>query len=180
MQQFIPGFTPWHVTFGTFGTRNHRGDRPTVDKTHNQRGEPFVGKNEAREASARGRMKFPARYLTKEQQIFIEAAIPAIAQRGGWRFRTCSGAPDHVHVVRDIEKSVHGETVRRLIKRWLGQELTERWPLPEGATWWAEEGSNKPIDTLEYLENAFKYVFGQRATPNGTPSDGAEDGPARL
>jgi hypothetical protein len=57
---------------------------------------------------------------------------------------------------------VHGEKVRRLVKRWLGQALSERWPLPHGATWWAEEGSNIAIHDEEYLNNAFDYIDRQR------------------
>ena len=185
MHQFTPGMTTWHITFGTYGTRNHGGDRPTVDKTHNERGEPFVEASPAREDSAIARMRFPPRYLTKDQLRFVEEVLPDIAERGGWRLRTCAGAPDHVHVLLDIEKRIHGETVRRLIKRWLGQELSRRWPLPADATWWAEEGSNKAIDTPEYLQNAFNYVCGQRATHaanavNDVFSGGAGDGPAHC
>jgi len=164
MQQLRPGYTTWHITFGTYGSRPHGGFRATVDKTHNERGEPFIRENEARESSARGRMKFQPIILTIEQRTFIEATIPGITERGGWILRTCAADPDHVHVVLDVVPSVHGEKVRRLIKRWLGQAIGEQWPLPRGASWWAEEGSNKPIHDVEYLNNAYDYVFGQRAS----------------
>jgi len=110
-------------------------------------------------------MKFPPRYLTLEQRLFIEAGLPDICERGGWQYRFCAAGVDHVHLLCDIIPDVHGEKVRRLVKRWLGQALSERWPLPKGATWWAEEGSNIAIHDEKYLNNCFAYVFNQRATP---------------
>jgi hypothetical protein len=164
MQHLDPGRTTWHITFGTYGTRLHGSERPTVDKQHNQIGEAFLARNRGRENSERGRMSFPARYLTFPQRVFVEAEIPSICERGGWKCRVCAAGADHVHVLCDILSETHGEKVRRLLKRWLGQSISAKWPLPDGATWWAEEGSNIAIHDEPYLINCFAYIFGQRAT----------------
>lgn len=163
--QFIPGRTPWHITFGTYGTRLHGSPAPTVDKQHNERGTPFLFKNVDRYASDRGRMGFEPVFLTESQRQSIETEIPAICERGGWSYRACAAASDHVHLLCDVVREVHGEKVRRLVKRWLGQMLSVTWPLPEGATWWAEEGSNIAIRDEQYLNNCFAYIWKQRATP---------------
>jgi hypothetical protein len=110
-------------------------------------------------------MKFPARFLTLEQRLFAEAELPAICVRGGWNYRICAAGPDHMHRMCDVVYNVHGERVRRLVKRWLGQKLSERWPLPKDGTWWAEEGSNKAIGDEEYLNNCYRYILDQRTTP---------------
>ena len=164
-QRFSLGLTQWHITFGTYGTRLHGDDRPTVDKQHNELNTPFVSRASDRLRSERERMKFPPRCLTIGQQVFVETELAGICERGGWTFRVCAAGPDHVHVLCDVVPEVHGEKVRRLIKRWLGQKLSEHWPLPKGATWWAEEGSNIAIHDETYLNNCFAYVFNQRATP---------------
>jgi hypothetical protein len=54
----------------------------------------------------------------------------------------------------------------------LGKRISTRWPLPNGATWWAEEGSNIAIQDERYLNNCFAYIFKQRATPaiRGVPA----------
>ena len=161
-QHLDPAFTTWHITFGTYGTRLHGSDRPTVDKKHNQLDEPFVPAKIERMDSARDRMKFPPLFLAEEQRRFVETQLPLICQRGGWTYGVCSAAPDHVHLLCDILPAVHGEKVRRLVKRWLSQALSEKWPLPDGATWWAEEGSNKAIHEEGYLNNAFAYIARQR------------------
>src|SRR5438552_7965343 len=73
MQQLHPHLTTWHITWGTYGARIHGDNRPTVDKTHNQPGEEYIGTNSAREKSVRDRMRFPPVILTSEQQRFIES-----------------------------------------------------------------------------------------------------------
>jgi REP element-mobilizing transposase RayT len=171
-QQLDPLLTTWHITFGTYGTRLHGGERPTVDKRHNQLSEDFVPPRIEREDSARDRMRFPPRFLTSEQRKFTEIELPLICDRGGWDYRVCSAGTDHVHLLCDVPRDVHGEKVRRLVKRWLGQLLSERWPLPDGASWWAEEGSNKAIRDEAYLNNAFGYIARQRSsawTPHTGP-----------
>lgn len=165
VQRFSPPLTPWHITFGTYGTRLHGSAAPTVDKQHNDIGTPFLTKNVVRFASDRNRMRFEPVVLTLEQRLFIELEIVAVCERGGWGYRICAAASDHVHLLCDVVPAVHGEKVRRLVKRWLGQALSERWPLPDGATWWAEEGSNIAIHEERYLNNCFAYVWRQRATP---------------
>ncbi|HEX2475344.1 MAG TPA: hypothetical protein VHK01_11385 [Lacipirellulaceae bacterium] len=164
-QYFNPPLTPWHITFGTYGARLHGGERPTVDKQHNRLNEQFVWRDPEREEREQERMKFSSLYLTHKQRVFVEAQLPSICERGGWKYRICSGGPDHVHLLCDVVPEVHGEKVRRLVKRWLGQDLSGCWPLPKDATWWAEEGSNKAIGDEEYLNNCYRYIFEQRTTP---------------
>jgi REP element-mobilizing transposase RayT len=161
-QHLAPAHTTWHITFGTYGTRLHGGSRPNVDKQHNERGTEFVPPIIEREDSARGRMKVPPRFLTIDELRFAESQLPIVCQRGGWEYRVCSAAPDHIHLLCDIIPEVHGEKVRRLVKRWLGQALSEQRPLPDGSSWWAEEGSNIAIHDELYLNNAFGYIARQR------------------
>jgi len=61
------------------------------------------------------------------------------------RTRVGAAGPDHVHEI--LTSRNDPETIRRLLKRWLGQELMRRHvgepgcPQPGiGATWWAECG----------------------------------------
>ena len=92
--------TTWHITFGIYGTRLHGSGRATVDKQHNQLGEPFIDRNLDREASDRGRMRFAPRYLTSPQRTFAESEIPTICDRGGWKHRVCCRwARPHSHLM---------------------------------------------------------------------------------
>jgi len=168
MQHWNPARTTWHITFGTYGTRLHGSARPTVDKQHNRLGTPFLHANVARQRQALKRMSFAARRFTPPQCLFIEQQIGSICKRGGWDYRICAAETDHVHLLCDILSEIHGKKVRRLVKRWLGQALSERWPLAQGERWWAEGGSNKAVGDRAYLENAYRYILKQRATVPGS------------
>jgi hypothetical protein len=164
-QHFDPPLTPWHITFGTYGSRLHGGARPTVDKQHNQLNEQFISFDPDREEHERQQMRFPPLYFTFEQRLFVEAELPRICERGKWNYRIGAAGPDHAHLLRDVMPEVHGEKVRRLVKRWLGQEMSKRWPLPKDASWWTEEGSNKAIGDEDYLNNCYRYILEQRTSP---------------
>jgi hypothetical protein len=164
-QNLDPTRTTWHITWGTYGTRLHGGVRPTVDKDQNKFGEEFIGRDPNREDRARMQMVAEALYLSVSQREFVEAELPRICNRGGWSYRVCAAGPDHVHLLCDILPEIHGEKVRRLVKRWLGQALSLRWPLEEHPRWWADEGSNKAVKDEKYLNSAFAYVPKQRTTP---------------
>lgn len=164
-QHLDPTRTSWHITWGTYGTRLHGSQRPTVERTHNQRGEAFVAANPQLEDAICGILNFPPVALSREQRRYIEAELPAICLRGGWNYRIAAAAADHVHILCDIVPEVHGEKVRRLLKRWLGESLSRLSPLPPKATWWAEEGSNIAVKDERYLSNVYSYIARQRATP---------------
>jgi REP element-mobilizing transposase RayT len=150
----------YFLSWGTYGTRLHGDPRGTVDRTNTTHGDPVLGPDEERWEDERGQMKFPPVVLTREQRLFAEDLIPTICERGLWTYCTCAVAPDHVHVILTSEHEP--KTIRRILKRWLGQSMSERWPLAEGATWWAECGSIKWLVDAAYFENATGYVSRQR------------------
>jgi len=162
MHRFTEGMTTWHITFGTYGARLHGGERPTVDRKHPEPGAEIVERDADLEDQKRSQLSGPPVHLTIEQRRFVQNKIPVICERGGWSLRICSAGDDHVHVLLDIDPAVHGEKVRRLIKRWLTQAMDTKWPRPKGGRWWAEQGSNKVVDDPEYLANAHEYIEKQR------------------
>jgi REP element-mobilizing transposase RayT len=162
MQELDPRFTTWHITFGTYGTRLHGDYRATVDKRHNELGTPFLDANDARKKCEEKRMRFAQVIFTPDQRSFLQNTAPTICERGGWQYRICASGDDHFHILLDIDPKIHGERARKLLKRWLTQELNKFWPLPKDASWWAEEGSNKAIHEEKYLNNAYNYIAVQR------------------
>lgn len=168
MQQLAVNLTTWHITWGTYGTRLHGGFRATVDLQHNELNQPFVEENKQRKDYEIKIMRGEPVYLNKEQRLLVESTIIDLCKRGGWQLRTCAAGVegDHIHVLLDIDPAIHGEKVRRLLKRWLTQALNENFKQPKSGKWWAIEGSNKVVDTDEYLNRAFPYIEKQRATPS--------------
>ena len=163
MEKMIPGLTPWHITFGTYGARLHGGERRSVIRDKRSKTTTIIARDPDLEDLNRGQMRGAPVLLTHEQRAYIQQTIPALCQRGNWRLRCCAAASDHVHALLDIDPSVHGEKVRRLLKRWLTQALDQRWQRPPGGSWWAEQGSNKAIHDDAYLTNAYAYIAKQRA-----------------
>lgn len=181
MQELDPDRTTWHITFGTYGTRLHGAIRPTLDRTPDAIGTPFLPPDSRREAREHQRRRFPPVRLTLEQRCFLQRQLPRICARGGWNLRIAAAETDHVQALVDILPEIHGEKARHLMKRWLSEALSEVWPLPEGATWWAEEGSNIAIRENDYLNNAYAYIERQRASEEdpGTALGAAGGGECR-
>ena len=154
----------FHITWGTYGTRLHGDPRGTVERAHNIPGTPILEHDSQRWDESKARLKYLPVRLTREQMVFIEEVVPALCDRGYWALRACAAGPDHVHVVLSTDHDP--DTARRLLKRWLGQAISEHWDLGDGPerTWWAEGGSTKPICDEVYLANAVRYVQKQRAT----------------
>jgi REP element-mobilizing transposase RayT len=152
----------YHITFGTYGTRLHGDYRATVVRTSNAPGTPVFREDPLRLKSERDRMQFNPVLFQQQQREFIEASIPSICQRGAWEYRIAAAGPDHVHVL--LSAAAESGAVRKWLKRWLGETLSERWPLAPGRSWWADGGSVKSIWQEDYLQRAFEYIRRQRAT----------------
>ena len=129
----------FHITFGTYGTRLHGDARGTVHRAHNQFGEPIIGADAEWEADEAAVLKYPPVILTDEQRTLVESMIPTVCDRGGWKLHVCAARDDHVHAL--LSTPSEGVTVRRLLKRWLSDSMSERWPQQPGQAWWAECGS---------------------------------------
>ena len=53
----------------------------------------------------------------------------AVCERDHWKHTTGAAGPDHVHEI--LSSPFDPETIRRLMKRWSGQELSKRFPAEE-------------------------------------------------
>ncbi len=155
----------FHLTWGHYGTRLHGGDRPTVDREHNDFGTAVLGRDIDRFEAESALLRFPPVRMTLEQRLYAESVIPAVCVRGHWKLHAFACREDHSHIV--LTSEFDPKVIRKLLKRWLGQEMSARWPLPPDASWWAECGSTKWIFDDSYYGNATSYVLAQRTTPKG-------------
>lgn len=166
MHPLPPGRTVWHITIGTYGSRLHGGNEPTVDRQHNTPGQPFIHRNDDRRNRAQSTMRGPAVYLTPEQRATIQNQLPTICTQYGWNHHTSAAPPqpdnDHVHILLDVEPAADPKTIRKLLKRLLSQSLNASFPRPASGSWWAEGGSTKPVKDAAYFHNVIRYIERQR------------------
>lgn len=168
--------TVWHITFGTYGSRLHGDGRGTVARPNNKRGDPYIILDPWRAEQESNIMRHDPVILTHEQRRFIEANLPKICEKGGWRLIACAAGPDHVHTLLEADSRIHGRRIRPLLKRWLTQNLEERWRQPrrpDGMGWWVQGGSTKAVKHPHYLQTAIRYITEQRATPRSSGSRSA-------
>ena len=166
MQLLPPGRTVWHITFGTYGSRLHGSDEPTVDRKHNTPGQPFIYRDDDRLNRERSNMRGPAIYLTQPQRQTIQNALPALCAQCGWTHHTSAAPPqpdnDHVHILLDADPSANPKVIRKLIKRLTTQTLNQSFTRPVNTPWWAEGGSTKPVKDAAYFNNVIHYINRQR------------------
>ena len=156
----MPRVLAYHFTWGTYGSRLHGDPRGTVERQNNIYGTPVLAHDAERLREQRENLRFPPVSLTIEQCAFAEDAIPAVCERGHWELRARACAPDHIHVV--LTSVFDPKKIRSLLKRWVGQALSENWSQEKEQTWWSEDGSIKWIYDDPYLRNAVRYVERQR------------------
>ena len=155
--------TRWHITFGTYATRLHGDERPTVDLRHNTYKTPFVEPDPMRVRFETDRSTADAVWLTDAQRALVETALPEICAEFDMHL-VAGAAPDernHVHVIVDLLKRFHGKQARKLLKRGLTKRLNAEHKIP-APRWWAKGGSCKAVKDRAYRRNAFRYVRRQR------------------
>ena len=149
----------YHITVGTYGTRLHGGNAPTVARAHNRYGEQFVSFDPERERFERDGMVQDPIYLTDEQRQFVEETIPSICERGKWVYHLAACQTDHVHLL--VSSDVEPKKIRRWLKQWLTNALNEKYGKRQ---WFAECGSTKYLFEDGYIEAVYEYIKKQRIT----------------
>jgi len=153
----------YHITFGTYATRLHGDPRGSVDRSHNNPNDPIIGKVDHWQKYERNRSNFEPVYFDSNQRAFIENQFPDVCNRGGWELHIVAAQRDHLHCL--ISTDTEGKVVRKLIKRWLGQLISERWSkCSPHATWWAKGGSVKWVWDQVYFDRVYTYIQAQRTT----------------
>lgn len=155
----------YHITFGTYGTRLHGDPRGTVARPMNRPGDRYIEHDPSWHRMERSRLRYHPVRLTQDQRIFVESSIPDLCCRGHWKYITSACQTDYVHVLLSGARA--GDSIRRLLKRWLSQAMSAANGDQDDAPWWAEGGSVRSVTSDRYLESAFRYVREQCLSQNG-------------
>lgn len=150
----------YHITFGTYGTRLHGDERGTIDIKRNKPGDPIIGQNEHWQQYENQILNHKPVTFNEEQRHFIQKSLPQICERGEWTHHCSACQDNHIHIM--LSTSSDEKMVRKWLKRWLGELLSNKHPLPSQQSWWAEGGSIKWIWDDFYLDAVYQYVIKQR------------------
>ena len=155
--------TCWHLTFGTYGTRMHGDERPTVDRRRNERGDDFESADPQRVRYLVDRAAGEAVFLNAEQRKRIEENAERLIADTDWRLIEIAAPVEghHVHVVLEAPSRRHGKEIRKLLKSLLSRDLSACFGKPP-VRWWAKGGSTKAVRDTRYRRNAIAYVQRQK------------------
>jgi len=143
------------ITFTCYGTWLHGDKRGSVDRDHNQFGEPFVEGDDEREQKEFKRLKHAPVYLTPEQRDHIAQSLREVCEFRGWKLLEVNVRTNHVHVVvaaQDEPKKIVRDLKSRCTMNLKGSGLFTQEKL------WTRKGSGRYLWNDDAVNAACKYV----------------------
>jgi REP element-mobilizing transposase RayT len=152
----------YFLTFRTYGTWLHGDERGSVDRLHNQVGEPLLGADPKLHRYRRRLMKSDAVLLDDACRVSVEKTIHEVAAYRGWRILALAVLSNHVHVVVETEEDRQNANPEKLtndFKSYSTRRLREAGLLSPSIRVWEHHGSTRFLKTPEAVENACHYVL---------------------
>jgi len=156
---FIISHMNYFITFRTYGTWLHGDARGSVDREHNQYGEPLREPSVPLEQAMRRAMKNDPCILNEAQRQCVEQAIRGVAGYRGWVVHALNVRSNHVHVVVTVDDVVQPEKVMNDFKVWATRRLREQQLVPNDAKIWERHGSTRHLRREQEFYNACHYVL---------------------
>ncbi len=94
----------YFITFTTYGTWLHGGEKGSVDDAHNTYGSPLLEMERTREQQAHAAMVQPAYVMNAAEREVACKAIVDLATERGWQILAAHVRSNHVHVVVQAER----------------------------------------------------------------------------
>lgn len=175
----MPDTITWLITSTTYGTwlpGDARGfvgrvwdARPDDTLTEAQRvthdvvGTPYDRDIPGLKDASRVLMKGDPILLNTEQAEIVLAQFQETAVYRGWQLHAGSVMANHFHLVVTAPSNVLTDNLLRDFKSYASRALNERWPKPQGGTWWTASGSRRRLPGTYATECAIRYLLDQYA-----------------
>jgi REP element-mobilizing transposase RayT len=148
------------ITFTTYGTRLHGGDKGSVDDQHNVYDTPLVQIDRRRERWSEARMAEMAYVMTPAEREIVRNSIVALAADRGWRLFAVHIRSNHVHAVVSAERDpgrIMSEMKARASRdlSLAGFDSSER-------RRWTRHGSTRHLFEEEDVEAAIRYALDEQ------------------
>jgi REP element-mobilizing transposase RayT len=145
----------YFITFRTYGTWLPGDDRGSVDRDHDQVGEP-TRRDGLLVARAVGQMAADARVLTEKERVLVKESIERRCTVAGWELTAINVRTNHVHVV--VAAPARPEVVLGSLKSWATRDLRDAGLAEHGERLWARHGSTRYLWEPGSVERAVDYV----------------------
>ena len=145
------------ITFRSYGTWLHGDARGSVDRFHNQYGEPVFPPNAARLGQTEVRLKRVPVVLTAAQRQSVERAIRETSDIRNWLLRALNVRTNHVHAV--ISTEARPDLVLNALKANATRQLRQDGCWEDSRSPWSDGGSRRYVWTEEGLQRAIDYVI---------------------
>ena len=152
----------YFITFRTYGTWLHGDERGSVDRNHNQFGEPLLGADKNLERYRRNLLKTPPVRLDAAQRACVERTLHEVAAYRGWTLHAVNVLSNHIHIVVETSEAPHKakpEKVMADFKSYATRRLGEAALISEVITLWEHHGSTRYLKTEEAMQRACYYVL---------------------
>jgi len=149
----------YFLTWTTYGTWLHGDERGSVDRDHNQYGEPYLEPAEGLRRYESKQLKQAPVQLNPRQRDLVEEIIRRDCRHRGYQIFALNCRSNHIHIVVQAN-GVRPERVMTQFKSYATRGLREMDSL-SGKKVWTAGGSKRYLFTEEAIERAVQYVNSQ-------------------
>jgi REP element-mobilizing transposase RayT len=152
----------YFLTFRTYGTRLHGDERGSVDRRHNQYGEPLLASSELRKRKAENALAFPPLTLDEEHRLNIEQTINEVAVFRNWHLHAIAVKSNHVHIVVSVPEDITPERVMNDFRARATLRLREEGLIDVSRKVWERHGSTKYLINEKEMSKACDYILNRQ------------------
>jgi REP element-mobilizing transposase RayT len=155
----------YFITFRTYGTWLHGDERGSVDRSHNQVGEPLIEANAGLHSYRRRSLNAPPVVMNEACRECVDETVREVAAHRGWAIIALCVLSNHVHVVVSMPDDVAPEKAMNDFKSYSTRRLRERSLAPPSMTIWTRHGSTRYLNSDKSVLDACNYVNAQLNEP---------------
>ena len=159
----------YFLTFRTYGTWLHGDEKGSVDRQHNQYGEPLLPYLPRRQQKVSSTMKSAPCIFNEAQRLCVHRTICEVAAFRGWHIHALAVQSNHVHVVVNVSEAVSAERAMNDFKVWATRRLRENQHVEKERTVWERHGSTQYLRNARELSAACDYVLNRQVKPHEEP-----------
>ncbi len=151
------------ITFTCYGTWLHGESPSSVDKQHNNPGDPFLQPNLLRAEHLSTTLKYEPLILNKQLRETVLEAIIETCRRHERRLYAVHVRTEHVHIV--VQTNETPEHFMSGIKTAATRELKNSGVIRQNGCYWTRHGSTKYLWSVAEVEAATIYVIYDQGDP---------------